>query len=182
MIRHMNDLIPSRKRVYDGLKFNVDLLETTPSRGTTSGKTHRDIVIHPGSTIILPLLSPDEVILIRVMRYAVEKELWELPAGTLDHREDPAVCAARELTEETGYIAADIRPLCRFYTCPGISTELMHAFVATDLKHVGQKLQEDERIDVHTVRMDESLNMIRNGEIQDAKTIAAILHYRYLTN
>src|SRR5437867_4555713 len=102
-------------------KFNVERREyDVPGRG----KVQREIVVHPGAVLILPLLTPDRVVMIRNFRYAVCEELLELPAGTLEPPEPPRDCAARELEEEAGYRAAEIEPLCEVYTSPGFTTEL----------------------------------------------------------
>jgi ADP-ribose pyrophosphatase len=126
---------------------------------------------------ILSILDDDRVVMIRNHRWTVGKNLWELPAGTLEAGEDPAVCAGRELIEETGYEASHIEPLARFYTSPGILTEWMHTFVATGLKHVGQALEETERIEVEPVEPERLIEMVRTGEIVDGKSIATILYW-----
>ncbi len=115
------------------------------------------------------------VVLIRNFRVSVERELIELPAGTLEPMEKPEDCAARELVEETGYEAATIQPLGRFYTTPGVTDELMWAFAATGLRHVGQRLQPDERLTVYPVPAPEALAMIDRAQIADGKTIATLL-------
>ena len=156
-------------------KFTVDRCEIEIEDGR---RVTRDIVVHPGSVAILPMLSASQVVLIRNHRYAPDKRLWELPAGTLEPPEPPVECARRELIEEAGYRAGRMEPLMQFYPSPGICTELMHAFVATDLTQVGQQLVEDERIEPVVLGMDEVVAMIRNNEIEDAKTIAVVLAYR----
>jgi ADP-ribose pyrophosphatase len=147
----------------------------------TSGGEERtyEIIAHPGAVVMLPLLDGGrKVVLIRNYRYAVERELWELPAGTLDRPgEDPIAAAARELEEETGYQAGVLRPLGRFYTSPGILTELIRAFVASDLKKTQQRLEATEQIRVEVVDFAESIRMIRDGRIEDAKTIVTLLRW-----
>ncbi|HSW46678.1 MAG TPA: NUDIX hydrolase, partial [Phycisphaerae bacterium] len=88
------------------------------------GQVAREMVVHPGAVTILPLLSAEEVVLIHNTRFTVGRELLELPAGTLDPPESPIDCAARELEEETGYVAGRLEPLCEFYTTPGFTDEL----------------------------------------------------------
>jgi len=103
-----------------------------------------------------------------------------LPAGTLEPLEDPQVCAYRELEEETGYTAGTLRPLCRFYSSPGLMTELMYIYVATDLTPGQQHLSSDEKINVELMSFDELEHAMRVGRIMDGKTLATILYYRLL--
>ncbi|MHC5114740.1 MAG: NUDIX hydrolase [Planctomycetota bacterium] len=137
----------------------------------------REIVHHPGAVVIVPVLDDDRVVLIRNHRIAVDETLWELPAGTMEPGEVPAVTAARELAEETGYEAARISPLAEFYTSPGFCDELLHVFVAEDLSFVGQKLEAGETIEAHPLPRGEVLEMIADGRIRDAKTIAGVLRW-----
>ncbi|MHC4065044.1 MAG: NUDIX hydrolase [Planctomycetota bacterium] len=134
----------------------------------------RDVVVHPGSVTIVPLLDYDRIVLIRNYRYLTEKELLELPAGTLEAGETPERCALRELEEETGYRAGRLDPLCEFYTTPGICTERMRVFIGTDLTATGQRLQGSERIRVAVTGIDQVRRMLDEGGIEDGKTIAAL--------
>ncbi len=115
------------------------------------------------------------MILVRQYRHATGKELLELPAGTREEGEDPIDTAKRELEEETGYRAARIRRLADFYTAPGFTDELMHLYEATGLTPGEQRLDEDEFIEVVHVHRDDALEMIRDGRIEDAKTIIGLL-------
>lgn len=133
--------------------------------------------MHPGAVVILPLLDDNTIVLIRVRRYAVGASLLELPAGTLEKGELPINTAGRELVEETGYLANRMQPLGVFYTSPGILSEQMYAFVATDLEQQEQALEEGEEIELVPTPYDDALDMIRSGAIQDGKTIAALLMY-----
>lgn len=128
--------------------------------------------------MILPLLDGPEgrrIVMIRNRRPAVGATLWELPAGTMEPPEAPSSCAARELVEETGYEAATIEPLGRFYSTPGMTDEVMWSFVATGLRQVGQRLEADEEMTVEAVSPRLVLEMIDRGEIMDGKTIASVL-------
>lgn len=138
----------------------------------------RDIVHHPGSVVILPLVEPDRVALIRNERVAVGRPLVELPAGTLEPHEDPAETARRELTEETGYRAERVERLGEWFMSPGILNERMYAFVASGLTPGPTALEAGEEIELLVVTWPQALGMIRSGEIADAKTIAALLMYR----
>lgn len=140
----------------------------------------REVVIHPGAVVILPLLDDKNVIMIRNERFAVGEILWELPAGTLESGEQPKETAARELIEETGYEANQIDYLSSFYTTPGFCNERMFVYIAKDLKFVGQKLNATEKITVETLKWEQVLNNIENGEIHDGKTITTLLLYHHL--
>ncbi len=137
----------------------------------------REIVVHPGAVVVLPVLTDTDIVMIRNYRYAIERELIELPAGTLEPGEDPAACAARELEEETGYRAGRIEPLGEFYTTPGITDELMRCFVAHDLRKTSQRLDTGERIRPEVVPFEQAIDWIRRGTIVDGKTIAVLLRY-----
>jgi ADP-ribose pyrophosphatase len=107
--------------------------------------------VHPGAVVVLPLLDADTIVMIRNFRPSVGATLLELPAGTLEADEPAEACAGRELIEETGYRAGRIEPLVDFYTSPGVLSERMFAFVARELSHVGQQLDEGEEIEVWPV-------------------------------
>jgi ADP-ribose pyrophosphatase len=134
-------------------------------------------VVHPGAVVVLPLLEGDRVVMIRNYRHAVEKELWELPAGTREPGESPIETAGRELEEETGYRAGGMKPLCEFYTSPGVSTERMFAFVATDLTPVPQRLEDGEQIRVEVVPIARIRSMLMDGELADGKSIAVLARH-----
>ncbi|MEX0742431.1 MAG: NUDIX hydrolase [Phycisphaeraceae bacterium] len=170
--------VHNRERVFEGTKFAVDVVDLVGRSGDT---LHREIVVHSGAVVILALTADEELVLIRNQRFAVGKEIYELPAGTLEAGEDPADCAGRELLEETGYRADTIKQLTSFYTTPGICNERMHAFLATGLHHEGQQLEDGEHITVETIPRKRVLEMIQNGEIEDAKTIAMILFQQLFT-
>lgn len=137
----------------------------------------RDIVIHPGAVVILALEATGEVVMIRNRREAVGELLWELPAGTLEPRETPEVTARRELEEETGRMAESWQPLHAFYTTPGFCSEKIYTYLAEGLTRCEQRLEVGEEIEVHPLLLSDALEMIHNGQICDAKTIAALLYY-----
>jgi ADP-ribose pyrophosphatase len=137
----------------------------------------RDFIHYGGAVVILPVLADGAIVLIRNYRFAVAETLWELPAGMLEAGEDPSVGAARELTEETGYLAGGLVELGRFFTGPGTCDERMHAFLATDLTPGPQDLEAYEQIEVAVRPAIEVRAMVRDGRIHDAKTIAALALY-----
>ncbi|QOJ15254.1 MAG: NUDIX hydrolase [Planctomycetia bacterium] len=147
-------------------------------RRDPSGREHaHEIVAHPGAAVILPVLADGRIVLIRNWRVAAGAELLELPAGTLEPGEAPLTCAARELREETGYSAAVVTPLTRFYSSPGICTEVLHLFAATGLTGGAQSLDAGECIRVEPMAVSAALAAVRDGRIMDAKSIAGILFY-----
>lgn len=162
--------------VFRGVRFDVHAVELDGRNGET---VRRELVSTFDSVVILPLLDDtpgdEQVVLIRNERFAVGETLWELPAGTLEPNEDPADCAGREMIEETGYRADRLEKLTAFYPTPGFVTEFMHAYRATGLTHVGQDLDPNEKIDVEAMPMSRALELLRSGEVKDAKTVAVLL-------
>jgi ADP-ribose pyrophosphatase len=163
----------SGQRFYDGrvVKLDVDQVRLPDGHQTT-----REVIRHPGATVIVPLLPDGRVLMIRQYRYAAGQELLELPAGTLDPTDpDPLACAKRELVEETGHSAAVWVPLGSFYTTPGFTTELIHCFLARELspstEHTGD---EDERIEIVTLPLSSALTLARQGQMRDAKTMVGL--------
>ena len=133
-----------------------------------------DIIEHGGSVVIIPVDEKGNVLLVRQYRHATGGELLELPAGTLDDNEDPEVCAAREIREETGMAAGELTKLGEFYLVPGYSTEFMVVFLATGLSHNPLEADADEFWSVESIPIAEAIKMAERGEIPDAKSLAAL--------
>ncbi len=168
----MAERIESR-RLYDGRLFKVVL-----ERFKIDGKViSREIVKHPGAAAILPILPDGRILLIRQYRHAVGETLVEIPAGTLEEGEEPEACAYRELEEETGYRAGRLRRLAALALAPGYSSEIIHIYLAEDLEEAQPHPEEDESITLLRLGLVEVVEMIRRGEIRDAKTVAAVLLY-----
>ena len=166
-----------REILYRGRKFDFERVSLP---GPSGQLIVREVIRHPGAVCIVPLLEGGageeaRLVMIRNVRPAVEKRLIEFPAGTLEAGEQPSVCAARELIEETGYEASSLKPIGTFYTTPGMTDELMRAFFARGLKHVGQKLEADEDITVLDVPVSEALAMMDRGELMDGKSMLSLL-------
>jgi ADP-ribose pyrophosphatase len=146
------------------------------------GSVHaRDTVQHPGAVAILPILDDGRVCLIQNFRIAVGKTLIELPAGTLEPGEQPDHTAARELAEETGYVASTIEALREFTMSPGILNERMHLFLARGLRPGPTAREAGETIQNFEVPWAEAMRMVDEGQIEDAKTLVGLLFYDRLT-
>jgi len=172
------DHATTRETILKGRKFDFERVTFTNRVGE---RTTREVVRHPGAVCILPILDDGRageearVVMIRVYRFALDRDTWELPAGTLEAGEAPEACAPRELIEETGFEASSLTKLGSFHTTPGMTDELMHAFVATGLREVGQRLEEDELIKPVVVTVGEALAMIDDGRLADAKSMLTLL-------
>ena len=161
-----------REIVYTGRKIRVAVdTQTTPDGQTI----RRDMILHPGAVVILPVLDCEHVVLLRNHRFVVGETLWEVPAGTREPDEPLEECARRELIEETGYRAARWRGLGFLYASPGVLDEKLHLFVAEDLTPGPASPEADEQLEPVTVRLDEAIRMCLAGEIKDAKTITSLL-------
>ncbi|MBO8126401.1 MAG: NUDIX hydrolase [Firmicutes bacterium] len=138
--------------------------------------SQREIVAHSGAAAVVALTEEGRLVLVRQYRKAVEKALWEIPAGKLDGPEDPLECAKRELAEETGYQAEKWTKLTSIYTTPGFSDEVIHIFLATGLTpdDSGGGGDEDEFVEVGIFSQEEIRAKIRSGELSDAKSLAGL--------
>lgn len=156
--------------VYHGVLFDVKRVKLASG----SSKVLREVVVHPGAVAVVPFLDKTNLVLVEQYRYAADEVLFEVPAGTIEN-ESPESCAARELEEETGYRAGNMRKIAEFYLAPGYSTERMHVFLAEKLEPTRPAPEMDEKIRTHVFRFEETLDMVKDGRIIDAKTIAALL-------
>lgn len=167
------------KHVFHGRLLNLVVDTVRLPNGTI---TNREIVQHPGASAIVPILADGQVVLIRQFRKPTNEHLLEIPAGTLEHGEEPEHCAYRELTEETGFNAGKLRKLPPFYLAPGYSSEIIHIFIATDLTLKKNNLEDDEMLEVITLPFSEAIGLIDSGQIIDSKTIAGLLMAHRLHN
>jgi ADP-ribose pyrophosphatase len=160
------------RRIYSGKIIGV---RVDTVRLPTNGVSQREIVEHGDAVVVVPVDSTERVLLVRQYRKAAEKTLLEAPAGGLDKEESPEEGCLRELQEETGFIAGRLQHMGSFWMTPGFCTEYMHAYLATDLRPSSLAPDEDENIEVMPIPLAQVPDMIRSGEIEDAKSIAALL-------
>lgn len=147
-----------------------DTLKTPDGR-----ETKFDIIEHGGSVIVVPIDADGNLLFVRQYRHAAGMDLLELPAGTLEEGEDPAVCAAREIREETGFAADKIEKIGDFFLAPGYSTEFMHVYLARELRHDPLEADADEFLSVEKLSFAEAVQMAERGGMPDAKSLAALL-------
>ena len=159
------------RKVFDGNVFDVTV--DTIQEGELIYQ--RDVVRHPGSAVIVPVFADGTVALVKQYRHPTVRYLLEIPAGTLDEGEKPEVGAARELEEELGVVAGKMEKLSEFFVSPGFCEEKMWVYLATELTETSQRLDEDEVIEVVRMTLTEALEMISDGEIEDAKTIIGLM-------
>jgi ADP-ribose pyrophosphatase len=166
--------ILSSKMIYQGRVFGVrrdEIIEPTGVRVT------REVITHPGSVVVLPVLPDRRIVLIRQYRHATRQFLWELVAGRMERGENPRRAAARELIEETGYRAKRFRVFLDVFPTPGFLEERMYILLAEGLSLGEAEPEEDEKITVKSFTRKELEKMIRNGTLRDAKSIAGLLYY-----
>ena len=164
----------SSKTVYKGRIFDITSDEIVLSDGL---KRNREIIHHPGGVVILAIKDDNNVLLVKQNRYAVKSVQTELPAGRLEKGENPLFAAKRELREETGYIARNWEPLGYIFTTFGICDEKLYLFKATDLTFDKPDPDEGEILDYFELPLSEVYKLIKNGTINDAKTICALARY-----
>ncbi len=167
----MKPEIISSVKIYDGKIFDVTLDRIREGEI----EYEREIVSHDGSAVIVPVYADRTVALVRQYRHAAGKYLREIPAGSLEKGENPEEGARRELEEEIGVMAGTIEKLSEFYVSPGFLSEKMFVFLATDLTETTQNLEADELIEIERFTFEQTFEMIRQNEIEDAKTIVGLI-------
>jgi ADP-ribose pyrophosphatase len=150
-------------------------LEVDRVRLPNGGESVRELIRHPGAAVMVPVLPDGRLIFVRQYRYPTGEVLLELPAGKLEWGEDPLQCARRETAEETGYRPGTVSSLGAFYTAPGFSDEIIHAYLVTDLEPDPDATTDgDENLDVVILERSEVGRLLAGGDLRDAKTIAAL--------
>jgi ADP-ribose pyrophosphatase len=167
------------KLIYQGRVFGVrrdDVVEPTGVRTT------REVITHPGSVVVLPVLPDSRIVLVRQYRHAARQFMWELVAGRMERGETPRRAAAREMIEETGYRAKRFRVFLDVFPTPGFLEERMYILLAEGLTLGEAEPEDDEKITAKAFRRAELEKMIHHGKLRDAKSIAGILYYfRFLS-
>ena len=161
-----SDLIYTGKNI----QLRVDTVEV-PNKGYQK----REIIEHKAVVAIIAITSYNKIVLVKQYRKAVEKELYELPAGKIESGETPLDTAIRELKEETGYTARNLKLIHKYYTTPGFSNQMIFIYLAENLMPGEKQLEDDEFLDVYELDMDKAYNMILTNEICDSKTIIGLL-------
>lgn len=172
MLSQFEEKTLSVQPIFSGRIIDVEQLQVMLPDGNTAV---RDIVRHKGASAVVAVTPEGRFVMVRQYRKPNEQVFIEIPAGKLDPGESPEVCAARELKEETGYTAGRIRPLLRIHSTPGFSDEVLHLFVADDLRKGGMAPDHDEFLSCFEMTREEVLSGIRSGAITDAKTVSGIL-------
>jgi ADP-ribose pyrophosphatase len=171
--------ILSSTTVYEGPVFGIRRDEVVEPSGV---RTTREVITHPGSVVVLPVLPDGRILLIQQYRHATRQYLWELVAGRIDAGEAPKAAAARELIEETGYRATKFRIFLDVFPTPGFLEERMFILLAEGLTAGEAEPEEDEKIISRAYNRKQLEEMISSGKLRDAKSIAGILFYfRFLS-
>lgn len=161
-----------REIVHVGRRIRVAVDTDRAADGTP---IRRDVILHPGAVVILPVLDAGHVVLLRNHRFVISETLWEVPAGTVEPGESIQACAERELAEETGYRAARWKSLGYLYASPGVLDEKLHLFIAEDLSPGAARPEPDEQLHPVILELREAIRMCLAGEIRDAKTVTSLL-------
>jgi ADP-ribose pyrophosphatase len=140
----------------------------------------REYVNHRGAAAVLPFLDKTTIVLVKQFRYVINQVTYEIPAGKIDKDETPLKCAVRELEEETGFRAENCKDFASFYPSCGVSNEIVHLFLAFDLKKGTPKADKDEFVSKEIVDFKNAIKMVKKGQIRDAKTIIALFYFKEL--
>lgn len=174
----MNYKVIKKETIFEGVVFDVQVDQIIYDSGN---KSVREIVIHNGGAVVLPVTKEGKLVFVKQFRYPFQNFLLESPAGKLEKGEDPFECAARELTEETGYSTKNITKLGEIYTSPGFCDEILYLYLALDLTAGNHNREEGEYgMETFEYSLTEVDELIKNGQIVDAKTVAIIYHYKNL--
>ena len=165
------ELIESQN-IFTGAVFSV---ERDRLREENGSEIVREVVRHAGGAGCLPLFDDGRVALVKQYRHPARRELLEIPAGRIEAGETPVECAAREVEQEIGFRVGRIEPLADFYSTPGFCEERLYVYLATELEQAEQNLDHDEFVEIVYLPLNEAVAMAERGEIEDSKTIIALL-------
>lgn len=172
----MNFKVKKSEILFRGRVFDLQVDEIEYDSGN---KAVREVALHPGGAVILPVKENDKIIMVKQFRYPFQKFMLELPAGKLEKGEDPQNCAERELTEETGYNSKYISKLGSIATTPGFCSEVLHIYLAKNLIQGNHNREEGEYgMEIFEYSLNEIEEKIMSGEIIDSKTICGIHFYQ----
>jgi ADP-ribose pyrophosphatase len=160
------------ERIYSGRVVNLRVDEIDRYRG--EGRRNVEVIEHVGGVCIIARPTPSEIVLVKQHRHAVDRDLWEVPAGMIERGEPPLETARRELIEETGYRAESLRFLWSIYTTPGFCTERIHFFVAEGLTVGEAEPEDDEDFELRVWPIEEAWQLAERDELRDAKTQIAL--------
>lgn len=166
------------EKIYEGAIINLRRDKVTVQGGTS----YREIIEHNGGAVIAALTEDKKLVMVRQYRKPADKVMLEVPAGKIDPGEKPLDAAVRELKEETGYTAAKVEFLTQFYPSVGYSEEVLYLYLCTGLTPGETNFDENEAIDIEEVELDRLFKMVMSGEIDDAKTLIAILMVKALVD
>ncbi len=164
--------LPDRRVIYRGRKIDLAL---QPVRLADGSVADREVVLHRGAVAMVPMVDRDHVCLVENYRHAAGWTLLEVPAGTIDPGESPDATAPRELAEETGYRAGSIRRVAEWYVSPGVMNERMYLYLCEDLTPGPTEHQPDERLVPVVLSWAEAMDRARDGRIEDAKSLLALM-------
>ncbi|MDR2427736.1 MAG: NUDIX hydrolase [Endomicrobium sp.] len=167
----------NKKLIYKGKFTELFCDEVQLPNGNSAT---REYINHPGAAAVLPFIDKENIVLVKQYRYAIGKVTYEIPAGEIDAGETPVECITRELEEETGYIAKKFELLLSFYPTSALSNELLHIFSAFNLEEGNFNPDEDEFVEKEIVNFKNALDMIKDGQIKDSKTIISLLYFSSL--
>lgn len=168
----------SSERIYEGKILNLRVDQVTVLTGTSK----REIIEHGGAAVIVALTEDNSVIMVRQFRKPVERVVFELPAGKIDRGEKPEETAVRELKEETGFRAGNMKLLTKMYPTVGYSEEALYIYLATELSEGMTNFDENEALDIESWKLEDLVEMVMKGKIEDGKTQVGILMVNNIVN
>ena len=172
----VNFKVKKSEIIFKGRVFDLQVDEIEYDSGN---KAVREVALHPGGAVIVPVKEDGKIIMVKQFRYPFQKFMLELPAGKLEKDEDPKDCAERELTEETGYSAKSINKLGAIATTPGFCSEVLHIYLAENLTPGNHNREEGEYgMETYEFSLDEIEEKIKHGDIIDSKSICGVHFYK----